>query len=167
MNLLKRFYQYLSRKLENKSLDRYYTSIEEMPVHNWWKLHEKNDFKQLLKNRKHKLTSRKEDVLDLLQNEFIEVFGIDENYSRYLKKQIEIELLKIKIAKTGDKSHQIFIDMLEVELEDVTKREEGKNLRNNTIAIEKYMGFKLTAKEVTVYEYYSYVKALEKALKTK
>ena len=57
--------------------------------------------------------------------------------------------------------------MLEVELEDVTKREEGKNLRNNTIAIEKYMGFKLTAKEVTVYEYYSYVKALEKALKTK
>jgi len=136
-----------------------------MPVANWWKLHEKNDYKQLLKGRKRKVTKHAEQVATKLQNEFIDVFGIDENYASYLRKQIEIELLKIKIAKTGDRSHEVFINMLEIELEDVTKKEESKSLNGNTIAIEKFMGFKLIAKEVTVYEYYSYIKAIEKALK--
>lgn len=84
-----------------------------------------------------------------------------------LKKQIEIELLEIKIAKTGDKSHQLFIDMLKVELEDLTGKDEKKSTLDSTIAIEKYMGFKLTPKEVTVLEYYNYIKAIEKALKSK
>ncbi len=134
MNLLKRFYQYLSKKLESKSLDRYYTSIEELPVHNWWRLHEKNDFKQLLRNKKYKLTSRAEEVLESLQNEFIGEFGVDKNYSSMLKKQIEIELLEIKIAKTGDKSHQLFIDMLKVELEDLTGKDEKKSTLDSTEA---------------------------------
>ncbi len=135
-----------------------------MPVHNWWKLHETNDFKHLLKSKRYKVTEHADKVLTELQNEFFETFGIDENYASYLKKQIEIELLRIKIAKTGDRSHEVFINMLEIELEEVTKKEKGKNLNDNTIAIEKYMGIKLTTKEVTVYEYYSYIKSIEKTI---
>ena len=100
-----------------------------------------------------------------LQNEFIATFGIDENYASYLRKQIEIELLKIKMVKTKDRSLETMIDILEIELQDVTNKEQSKSLNDNTIAVEKYMGFKLSVKEVTVFEYYSYIKAIEKALK--
>lgn len=161
---MKRFYQWLSRKQEKPLEDKYYTSIEELPVYNWWKLHEKNDFKQVLKAQSDKIDERVVKVSKDLQSEFIAVFGIDENYAQYLRKQIQIELLKIQVLKTGDRSLETMIDILEVELEEVTRKEEDKGLNTSVIAVEKWMGFKLDTKKISTFEYYSYIKAIEKAV---
>ena len=134
-----------------------------MPVHSWWKLHEKNDFKQVLRDSKDDLDDRVVEVVKELQNEFINTFGIDANYAQYLRKQIQIELLKINVLKTGDRSLETMIDILEIELEDLTVKEEEKGLNSSTIAIEKWMGFKLNSKIISTFEYYSYIKAIEKA----
>ena len=163
MKSLKQFYQWLFKKQEKPLLDKYYCSIEDLPVYNWWKLHEKNDFKQLLRALNDKLDNRVTDVVKSLQNEFIETFGIDANYAAYLRKQIQIELLKIKIIKTKDRSIENVIDILEIELNELTNREEDKGLNTATIAVEKFMGFKLETKKISTFEYYSYIKAIEKA----
>lgn len=144
-------------------MDKYYISIEELPVYNWWKLHEKNDFKQVLRNEKDNIDGRVVEVVKELQNEFIAIFGIDENYAAFLRKQIQIELLKIRVVKTGDRSLENQIDILEIELEELTNREEDKGLNTATIAVEKWMGFKLDTKKISTFEYYSYIKAIEKA----
>ena len=163
MKLLKRFYQWLFKKQEKPLQDKYYTSIEDLPVYNWWKLHEKNDFKQVLRTQKDKIDDRVIQVTKDLQNEFISTFGIDANYAQYLRKQIQIELMKIQVIKTGDRTLETMIDILEIELEDLTRKEEDKGLNTATIAVEKWMGFKLDSKKISTFEYYSYIKAIERA----
>lgn len=165
--MLKRFYQWYLKRLEKPLEDKYYLSIEELPVYNWWKLHERNDFNQLLKRGKDKIDDRVVKIAKDLQAEFITTFGIDENYAQYLRKQIEIELLKINQLKTGDRFNETLIEILEVELQDLTSKEEDKGYNSNNIAIEKFMGFKLDTKIVSTFEYYSYIKAIEKAVKSK
>ena len=165
MNLLKKYYHSLLEKREKQSLSRYFLSIKELPVYNWWLLHEENDFKHLLRNPKAKLNNRCKKVSLTLQNECIDTFGLDNNYKEYLNKKIDIELLKIKISLTGDKSHQIFIDIMEIDLARLSSQEKEKDLNQNTIAIEKYMGFSLDTKKITVFQYYSYIKSIEKANK--
>lgn len=163
MKLLKRFYRWLFKKQEKPLQDKYFTSIEDLPVYNWWKLHEKNDFKQVLRTQKDKIDKRVVEVVKELQNEFISTFGIDANYAQYLRKQIQIELMKIQVIKTGDRSLETMIDILEIELEDLTRKEEDKGLNTAIIAVEKWMGFKLDSKKISTFEYYSYIKAIERA----
>ena len=55
MNLYKKLLQYLSKRLEERSINRYYSTIEDMPVHSWWKIHESGDFKWLLKSKHYKV----------------------------------------------------------------------------------------------------------------
>lgn len=155
------------KKREKPLEDKYYLSIEELPIWNWWKLHEKNEFEQVLKRSKDKLDKRVVDVVKELQNEFIETFGIDENYANYLRKQIQIELLKIKILKTGDRIYENDVDILQIELEELTSKEQDKGMNTATISVEKWMGFKLDIKKISTFEYYSYIKAIEKAVKVK
>ncbi len=167
MKLLKKFYQWLFKKQEKPLEDKYFTSIEDLPVWNWWKLHEKNEFKQVLKRSKDKIDDRVIEVVKDLQNEFITTFGIDENYASYLRKQIQIELLKIKILKTGDRIYENDVDILEIELEELTNKEHDKGINSATISVEKWMGFKLDVKKISTFDYYSYIKAIEKAVKVK
>ena len=73
--MLKKFYHWLFKKQEKLLSDKYYCSIEELPVYNWWKLHEKNDFKQVLRSQKDELDDRAIELIKELQNEFISTFG--------------------------------------------------------------------------------------------
>ena len=161
--MLKKCYRYLSQKLGGNSLSKYYDDIEDLPVWNWWKIHEEGEFKYLLK--KGKLDEGAKRAFDKLQSQFIEVFGIDENYAEYLRKKIEIELLKIKVAKTGDRSYEFMIDIIEAEMKGLNKEDKQGTFRQGAIAIEKYMGFKMDLKKISTFEYYSYVQAIQKAVK--
>lgn len=164
-NLLKRFYHFWLKKLEVKLSDRYYKSIEELPVLNWWKLHEENDFKWLLKNSNKKVNRYALNIFKSVKSEFIDTFGIDKKYEDYLNKVWKLEIKKIDIALTGDKSQKIFADILELEIEDLLNTQEIEVHNHGVMHVEKYMGFKLNTKETTVNEFYSYIKEIEKQLK--
>jgi hypothetical protein len=160
-NWQKKLLSHLQKKLES----RYYDSIETMPVLNWWKIHEENDFKWLLSNEKKKVNRYAQNVFKRVKSEFINEFGIDRKFEQYLDKVWKLELLNIDMALTGDRSKKIFADILELEINDLLNEEEIKVHNHGVIHIEKYMGFKLDVKKTTVYEFYSYVKEIEKQIK--
>jgi hypothetical protein len=164
-NWLKKLHLYWLSKLEKTYSDRYYKSIEDLPVLNWWKLHEENDFKWLLKDSNKKITKHSIKIFKSIKSEFVEEFGIDRKYEEYLKKVWKLELIKIDIALSGDKSKKIFADILELEIEDLLNEQETKVHNHGVMHIEKFMGFKLNVKSTTVNEFYSYVKEIEKQLK--
>lgn len=152
------------KKLENSLSDRYYKGLEDLPVLNWWKLHEENDFKWLIRNEKKpnifaKVRFKK------IKHDFINTFGVDDRYANYLDKLCEIEMLKIDIALNGDRTKEMFVKIAEFELEDMLNEKEAEVYNHGIIHIEKYMGFKLDTNTTTVYEFYSYVKEIEKQLK--
>jgi len=77
----------------------------------------------------------------------------------------KLELKNIEIAITGDRSKKIFADILEIQIEDLLNEKEVEVHNHGLMHIEKFMGFRLDVKTTTVFEFYSYVKDIEKQLK--
>ena len=156
-----KYFQKSLKWYEKKCLRNYYKSIKETPIFNWFEFQDTNDFSFLLK--KGKVNKHKFKAFRMLQNEFIEVFGFDPKALELFRKKIDLQIMKNDIALTGDKSNQMFVDMLEIEIvESSPKDDEERNYLESVIAVEQMMKFKLNLKETTVFEFYSYIKQLKK-----
>lgn len=153
----------MQNSLERRFSSRYYHSINDLPVFNWWKIHEENDFKYLLKNPNKKVNKYAEKVFKSIKSEFINEFGIDRKYEQYIDKVIELTLLNIKIVKGKDKSKKIFADMLELEIKDLLTQEEKIVSKDKGFsAVSKYLGTSIKIKEITIYEFYSHIEAIKR-----
>lgn len=150
-------------KLEKSCSNRYFKNLEELPVYNWWKVHDTKDLEWITRgNKRPKRFAKKR--LKKLDNEFIDTFGVNKKYENYLDKLCKLEEIKIDIVLSGDKSKQIFADILELEIGDILKESEGKSHNHGVMGVEKYIGFKLNTRKISTYEFYSYVKEIEKQL---
>jgi hypothetical protein len=127
-------------------------------------MHEEDDFSWLLKEGK-KVNKYALRCFKKVKAEFIETFGIDKRYEKYLDKVYKLELLRIDMALTGDKSKKIFADILELELEDLLNTDEIKVHNHGIVHVEKYVGFKLNPRITSTYDFYGYVQELEKQVK--
>lgn len=150
-------------KLEKHYSRRYYSNLENLPIWNWWKIHETKDFKYLLKDKK-KLTKHAPAIFDGLHSDFIRIFGVSDSYKKYLEKLIEIEVTEIDMVVNKDRSLETFIDIMKIELDEIAPKDDS-NYMENAIAVEKFMGFKMNPKEMSVFEYYSYINSIEKSVK--
>jgi hypothetical protein len=152
---------YWSKKLKS----RYYNSIEELPVLNWWKLHEEDNLNWLLKNPNKKVNIYAAGILKEIKAEFVDVFGIDDRYEKYIDKIRELALVNIELSLGGAKSLKNKANMLEIDLEDLLSKEEKKVYNHGVMGIEKYLGFPINEEKITVYTFYSYIKEIEKQVK--
>ena len=140
-----------------------YTHIDEMPIYNWFKCIESKDYTYCLIKRKVCVEDELNECMDAFNEmycQYIDTFGIGENLQEILRLKNQILSYKIDIALTNDTSIQTFIDIKEIELNGLM---DNKGTKTNTakVAIEKYLGFRLNEKEVTVSEYYNYLKAIQ------
>lgn len=163
--MFKKLRLYWLKRLEAKYSNRYYKSIEDLPVLNWWKLHEESDFTWLLKNKNKKVNKYAQKVFKSIKSEFINTFGIDSKYEQYLNKIWKLEAINIDIALSGDRSKKLFANKLELEIEDLLSEQEIKVHNHGIMHVEKFMGFKLDKKTTTVSDFYGYVKEIEKQIK--
>jgi hypothetical protein len=143
----------------------FYTSIDELPIYNWWKIHESGDMLQLIKSKGKATNAKLAEVWSRLYDEFIDTFGINEDFRQYLELKREIEILKIDLIVDGDGSIQTFIEIKEFEMSQVFNKETKTNYNEVKVYVEKYMGFRLDVKTTSTRDYYTYLKAIEKEAK--
>lgn len=140
-----------------------YNTIDEMPVYNWFKCIEVKDYKYCLRNI---YVAKNEDLaiykaqFEALYSEFIDTFGISDHLRDIIELQNEIMVYEIDKVLTGDKTLQFDIEMMQLKLADKLKVKQSK-ANTTKVAIEKYLGFRLNEKEVTVLEYYNYLEAIK------
>lgn len=145
----------------------YFTTIEDLPVYNWNKIIEEQKYNFILLDPKTKDFDLNEckHQFALIYEEFLDKFGINEQLRGILELQNEILVYKIDIA-LGEKSLEALLKLTEAKLKKkLEKKENNGNLTK--VYIEKFLGFRLNEKEVSVYEYYNYLKALENVEKNK
>lgn len=148
---------------------RYYKSIDEMPIYNWFRLQETNDIKFVMKCKKalsKKQFAEIEKAVKDMQAEYIDVFGINDQYKNYLELIRSIRILEIERAVTGDKIKTTFIEIKKVELNNLLKQMQGGQINTVTVHAEKYMGFKLNLKELSVREFYTIIEEMKREHKT-
>lgn len=109
-----------------------------------------------------KICPKAEYYFELLQEDFIKHFGIDENYKKFIKAKCDIELMYIQQIMTGDKSNQLLIDVKELDLLANKQAPVKANYYSAIVAIEKFLGRKIEVKKETVYEFYSYLNEFKK-----
>lgn len=159
------------RPLREKKID-YYKSIDELPIFNWFKIQSSNDIRWLCKDKPDNLSVRQvgelEGQFNVITGEYIDTFGISEEFRKVLDIRWELGGHKLNLAFTGDRFIQNYIDMCEAELKELTENKDTSNSNTKVKAyIEEMMHFHLDEKKITVKEYYTYVQMLkEKATQT-
>lgn len=158
------------KSLWRRSSVKLYSSIDEMPIHNWMKVHETSNLAYVAKLSNYNDPPKMEPGLLLTQwkvlySEYITEFGIHQKYRDYLEKQIHIAQLKCDLVITDDATLKTFIRAEQAELESMIKDKEKVKYMEIVAALSRFAGFRIDTKAVTVLEYYSYIRDFEKANK--
>ncbi len=127
-------------------------SIEEMPIHNWIQICETGDLKYCYKKGGRVSPTLEEHWLKL-QQQYIDEFGLDENYKQQLRLKKELAILNCDIVITKDKFLNNLVKIKEAEILAITSKEAFKFYEVKDY-IEKYKGYRIDPNTTTVIEWY-------------
>ncbi len=139
---------------------KFYESIEDMPIYNWFKVNN-GDMRFMLIKQTAKYDGKKaREYFDKIYSEYIDVFGISESYLKVIELKKQISVLNIEMAITGDRILKNFIKMAQIELDQINSKTNKTNTNEVKVHLEKYLGFRLNEKETSVKEYYTYLNVM-------
>ena len=138
-----------------------YNSIDELPIKIWFDIHKTVNFKKLLKSGECKSEKTYIKLFELWQklyNEFIERFGLSDEFLSDLQIEIKIANLQADLIITKQK-HLNTLIKIEQEKMRINNFEisEPADIESILAKMSKYYGFKLSSRELTTAEYYSYL----------
>lgn len=149
----------LLQKLKLKYLVLW-NDIDDLPLWNWVKIHETRSTVYLYKNGDYKNlkeTVRSKKAMEQVHSSYIDYFGIDEKYRRYLIEVGKISIKRFDAFKKEDKSMLTFVEIDEQELKSKYPVTEADF--NKVIAmLEKKLGFIFDKKKMTVKEFYVHLR---------
>lgn len=132
-----------------------------MPIYNWFRFAETGDLKFMIaKNQGKYNEADAQKAYKKVYSDYIDVFGISESFERVLELKKHLMQLRIDKAITGDNFINNYIRMAEIDLEQITKNTGKTNTNETKVHLEKYLGFRLNEKEISVKEYYTYLKVM-------
>ena len=123
-----------------------------MPIYNWIKICETGDLKHIFKDGGRVTKKTAEHWLNL-QQEYIDEFGLDEEYRHQLKTIKQLTILNSDYVITRDRFLLNLIKIKEGELQQNDKKKAMKFYEIKDY-VEKYKGFKIDPKQTTVLEWY-------------
>jgi len=145
-----------------------YDSIDTLPQWNWIKVHETGNlaYIKILPNYrklKEENTEELEEFWAKIYDEFIEEFGFSENYIEVLDHKKRIAILKNDFVITDNRFLLNHIRIAENRLKEIEKTAPiGVSFRESIVMIEKEQGIKIDAKKISVADYNSYIKTMNK-----
>ena len=146
---------------ETSYLSNLWADLEEMPINNWRLILETGDLKYLFKSGKGRVSKRCEDHWDNLQQEYINEFGIEENYKQLLRLQTKLTNLNLDFVITRDRHLLNVIRIIEADIEDLKKGESIKFFEMLD-HVEKYKGFAIDPNKYSVKKWYYSLKNISK-----
>lgn len=139
---------------------KFYESIEDMPIYNWFKVNNGDMRFMLIKQTAKYDGVKAREYFDKIYAEYIDVFGISESYLKVIELKKNISVLQIEMAITGDRILKNFIKMAQIELNQINSKTNKTNTNEVKVHLEKYLGFRLNEKETSVKEYYTYLNVM-------
>ncbi len=149
-------------KYQHKAL---FTSIDDLPQWNWVQVHKTNNFAYLKKlNSYRKLETDRSKKLEQLwfqiYDEYLAEFERSKEYEELMECKKSIARMKNEYILTEDRNLLTFIKIEELELEHTLKKGKGMSFESVVVSIQKIQGINIPVKEITVYSYNNYLRAL-------
>lgn len=152
------------RKILSFTQGEYWSSIDDMPLYNWIRC---NDGK-LEYTRKEKKGNKVQDYLNwkLLYNEYLNEFGLDIRYKKYLEAQRERAILQSDYIITRERFKLTEIEIQSQKIKDLEMHfGEGKKIEVILTWLGMFLGYKLDQKTTSVKEYFVILEEYGKANK--
>lgn len=139
----------------------FYNSIHNLPILNYYRITEGGSLEDN--------GVKSSDDWAKIEEEYFNDFGFGDRYFNILLLRIQIGKLKGKYYGGGDKSLKTLINVKEAELKRYNKGDtaKGGSLTTTCASLSKFMGFRIDPKEVTVAEFYGYLKLVDNGTKNK
>lgn len=141
-----------------------YETIEDLPLFRWRKINETNELDFLIVKSGAKANNKLKRLLpvlwDKIYSEFLDTFGINEDFKNIMELRRDILVLKMEIAVSGDRFILNHIRIAEREIEalqvDNNDGSGNSNFVQAKAMISKFMGFPIDEKTTSVKDFYSY-----------
>lgn len=144
----------------------YYDSIEELPLYNWLNLN-KGEYRYLLKPfyfqfvSRLKETEKRKERWFKLYDEYIEKIGITDDYKELLQAMKRHGDAICAYMENPNTLNKVNLQVAELGIQEISSGEKGK-FSEFVAMVEKYLGFQLNLKEISVERFYAYVELIKK-----
>lgn len=153
------------RKITLNTQEKYYSSIDDIPLYNWVKCNDD----QLQYTRKYVGSgNNSNDALawEKLYNEYLEKFGLNDRYKKYLDLMRKKALLQAEYLIKKDKFKLTEINITEAKLKDLELYfGDGQKIEVILTWLGMWLGYKLDQRNTTVTEYFVILEEYGKANK--
>lgn len=146
-------------------------SIDIMPVFNWFKVFETMDLRWLYPVRTLENCPKKPkwkelpEVWNRLNDQFVDTFGITDNYRKLLVQKRKLMLMQIDIAVDKKKHLEAVMKVEKRKLDRMETPTEKTNFEMLVAKVEMATKLSIDVHTVSVKRFYSYMKALEEQTK--
>lgn len=134
----------------------YYDSIDNLPLYNWEKCQNGDLTYTRMNNDKvsHDLDMKSWEILNY---EYMEVFGISRHHRKYLELQKRLMMLQMELIETGNRFLNNKIRQITDEITNTFNQEKGKGMSidQSLIYLSKFMGFKLNKRDIKTQEFFT------------
>lgn len=101
-------------------------------------------------------------VWQAIYEEYVEEFGFNDKYVQYLKTLKNIAVMKCDLIITDNRINETLIEIEEEKLRLFTDQEEPMKYLQTVNVIEKHYGFSINPRIITVAQYTSYIRSMNK-----
>lgn len=140
-----------------KLSENLYSSIDDLPIWNWTRVHDTGQLGYLLKEVKEDDRGDLQHLWDSMYDEYIKEFGVSEQYEKELVIRKKIGELQCQLIITEDKIIKSFIGAEQHYLDELRKIKK-LTFEETIVEIEKTRPFAVNIKEMSVRRYYTYLK---------
>lgn len=127
-----------------------------MPLENWIKITEDGDFRYVCKDPENVKGVDLAEAWYIINDKYIERYGLADLYKRLLNKMREKALLQLTYVETRDRFKLTEISLAEAEMKSMlSNRGEGMGIRKALVHLSKCMGYRLDPKQITVSEFFN------------
>lgn len=167
------FLQFLGGLFFKTSSANCYSSIDELPIWYWNKIHEEKNLSYLKKSKQLLISMalpKRIEAASLailwrkILAEYIDKFGFSEKHLDLMRKEKEILFYRIKRAVNGDRTMNAFVKIAEEEREAIQSDMKGGNFWEIKAVLNK-SGFDIDPYKTSVSEFYSCLKLLREQSK--
>ena len=140
-----------------------YSSIDDLPMYNWKQIHDTNELKWLfIDNVKCENTKELETIWASIYDEYLKEFGLSEEYKEILKIKRRIAMFQADYIEKEDRILLNYINIEKNALESMYgATTKGSSFRDSLVHLEKMQGIKINTKEITVADYYNYLRSIK------
>lgn len=142
----------------------YFNSIEELPIWNWWKIAETGNliYLHILEDYEGKEDYNLVSLWNKLQNEYLEEFGITEEFRKILSLKKKWINKKVEYLTTGERFKLTEIDIIESDIAETMDSKVAVDKDDTIITLERKLGRELDPKQISVKKYYKYINHFSK-----